>query len=264
MGATVVMACRSPEKSEIARKQIINDTKCPESKVIFIKLDLCGFDSVKKFVREFENKVGTVHVLINNAGVMMNDRNLTQDGFELVFTSNHLSHFLLTNLLLPYLKKTNGRIINVASSLHKGAKSFNFDDVMSEHNYSLFGTYSQSKLANVMFTIELQKRLDKEKSKVTCNSIHPGCVQTEVTRHMSLLMRLGDAMAYPIMILLRKTPLQGAYSSIYAAISKDLEGKGGLYLFHCKNIPVSKAALDDDANLKLWDLSAKLTGVKNK
>ena len=88
----------------------------------------------------------------------MQDRELTQDGFEMVFTANHLSHFLLTNLLLPDLEKTSGRVVNVTSSLHKSLKSFDFTDVMSERSYSIFGTYAQSKLANILFTTELQKR----------------------------------------------------------------------------------------------------------
>ena len=158
MGGTVVLACRSVEKANIARTQIMTHTKCPEGRVFVSKLDLCGFDSIRKFVMAFKLLGLPLHALINNAGVMMQDRALTQDGFETVFTANHLSHFLLTNLLLPELEKSNGRIINVTSSLHKSLKKFDFDDVMSERNYSLFGTYSQSKLANILFTTELQKR----------------------------------------------------------------------------------------------------------
>jgi NAD(P)-dependent dehydrogenase (short-subunit alcohol dehydrogenase family) len=158
MGGTVILACRSVDKGKSAQKRIIQDTKCSPTKVFVLKLDLCGFDSIRKFIEEFRSLSIPLHGLINNAGVMLQDRNLTEDGFETVFTANHLSHFLLTNLLLPELEKTNGRVINVTSCLHKSITKFNFEDVMSERNYSLFGTYSQSKLANVMFTVELQKR----------------------------------------------------------------------------------------------------------
>lgn len=158
MGGTAILACRSVDKAKAAKEQIISSTQCSPSKVAVIKLDLCGFDSVRKFVKDFRNLGVPLHGLINNAGVMQQDRNLTQDGFEMVFTANHLSHFLLTNLLLPELEKTGGRVVNVTSSLHKSLKGFNFDDVMSERNYSLFGTYAQSKLANIMFTFELQRR----------------------------------------------------------------------------------------------------------
>ena len=158
MGGTVILACRSMDRAKEAKDKILAFTKCAPTKVYVLKLDLCGFDSVRKFMKEFRALKIPLHGLINNAGVMMSERSLTQDGFEMVFTANHLSHFLLTNLLLPELEKTEGRIVNVTSCLHKSVKRFNFDDVMSEHNYSLFGTYSQSKLANILFTFGLQKR----------------------------------------------------------------------------------------------------------
>ena len=158
MGGTVVLACRSMDRAKEAKEKILSFTKCAPTKVYVLKLDLCGFDSVRKFMKEFRALKVPLHGLINNAGVMMSDRCLTQDGFEMVFTANHLSHFLLTNLLLPELEKNEGRIVNVTSCLHKSAKRFDFDDVMSERNYSLFGTYAQSKLANILFTVGLQKR----------------------------------------------------------------------------------------------------------
>lgn len=158
MGGTVVLACRSVEKAKAAQESIISITRCSPTKVIVLKLDLCGFDSVRKFVKEFRSLSLPLNCLINNAGVMMQDRELTQDGFEMVFTANHLSHFLLTNLLMPDLEKTSGRVVNVTSSLHKTLKSFDFTDVMSERSYSIFGTYAQTKLANILFTTELQKR----------------------------------------------------------------------------------------------------------
>ena len=158
MGGTVVLACRSVEKAKAAQESIISISRCSPTKVLVLKLDLCGFDSVRKFVKEFRSLSLPLNCLINNAGVMMQDRELTQDGFEMVFTANHLSHFLLTNLLMPDLEKTSGRVVNVTSSLHKSLKSFDFTDVMSERSYSIFGTYAQSKLANILFTTELQRR----------------------------------------------------------------------------------------------------------
>ena len=135
MGGTVVLACRSVDRAKEAKERILSSTRCSSTKVHVLKLDLCGFDSVRKFVKEFKALNIPLHCLINNAGVMMQVRNLTQDGFEMVFTANHLSHFLLTNLLLPELEKTAGRIVNVTSSLHKTVDKFNFDDVMSERSY---------------------------------------------------------------------------------------------------------------------------------
>lgn len=264
MNGTIIMACRSIDKANIAREEIIKVSKCSSSKIMVIKLDLCSFDSVRKFVKEFNSLGFPLHCLINNAGVMMKDRCLTDNGLEMVFTANHLSHFLLTNLLLPELEKTDGRIVNLTSTLHKHADSFNFDDIMSEKNYSLFGTYSQSKLANILFTRELQKRLISKNSKVTCNSVHPGCVRTEVTRNMNAFMRIGSEIATPIMMTLQKTPAEGAYNSIHVATSLELKDIGGLYFFHCRAIQVGQAALDDNAAIKLWKISEEITGLSEE
>ncbi len=263
MGATVVMACRSKDKAEEAMKRIIETVKCAPERIIFRKLDLCGFDSVKKFVRDFKELKLGLDGLINNAGMMSAERKQTMDGYEMVFTANHLSHFLLTNLLLPDLEKSNGRVVNVTSSLHKLAKKYDFDDIMSEKNYNIWSNYSQSKLANILFTQELQERLDSKKSKVICNSVHPGCVMTEVTRDMDYWMRLGDYLATPIMILLRKTASQGAYCSIHCAIADSIETNGhkGLYFMHCAPTKVGPGANDSVARKRLWEESEKITGL---
>jgi len=264
MGATVVMACRDTNRANKARDDVIASTKCAPSKVIVIKLDLCGFDSVKKFVKDFRSKGLPLHGLINNAGLIKNERQLTQDGFEIVFTANHLSHFMLTNLLLPDLEKVGGRIVVLTSSLHKNCEKFNSDDVMSEKKYEMFATYSQSKLANCLFVRELQRQLTKKNSKVTVNAVHPGLVRTEVTRHMSWFMQTGNTIAAPFMWTLQKTPKQGASCSIHVATSPKLEGKGGGYYFNSRKSPYGKAALDDEAARELWRISEKLTGLTHK
>ena len=263
MGATVVMACRSKDKAEEAIKKIIDTVKCPPDRIIFRKLDLCGFDSVKKFVRDFKELNLKLDGLINNAGMMSAERKQTMDGYEMVFTANHLSHFLLTNLLLPELEKSNGRVVNVTSSLHKLAKKYDFDDIMSEKNYNIWSNYAQSKLANILFTQELQERLDNKKSKVICNSVHPGCVMTEVTRDMDYWMRLGDYLATPIMVLLRKTAAQGAYCSIHCAVADSIETNNykGLYFMHCAPTKVGVGAYDVVARKRLWEESEKITGL---
>jgi retinol dehydrogenase 12 len=193
---------------------------------------------------------------------MMDERNLTQDGFEMVFTANHLSHFLLTNLLLYELEKTNGRIVNLSSSLYKLSSSFNFEDVMSVKSYSLFGTYSQSKLANILFTVEMQRRLTDKGSKVTCNAVHPGIVRTEVTKNMNSIMQFLNSLVLPIMLLFQKSAPQGAYCSVFVAVDPSLEGVGGKYYVDSVAYPLRQAALDPVAGQKLWDLSQTLTGLK--
>ena len=190
----------------------------------------------------------------------MNERNVTKSGLEMVFTANHLSHFLLTNLLLPYLEKTKGRIVVLSSALHRMADKFDFDDMMAEKNYTLFGTYAQSKLANVLFAFELQKRMEAKKSGITCNVVHPGCVRTEVTRNMSAFMRIGDMIATPFMKLIQKTPGQGAYCSVYVATAKELEGVGGKYYFNCAEGILGPAAVTGTASERLWKESEQLVG----
>jgi len=259
MGGTVVMACRTVSKAKEARENLLKETNAASSKLIVLQLDLCDFDSVRNFAKEFKALLLPLHCLINNAGVMMDERNTTSSGMETVMTSNHFSHFLLTNLLLGHLNKTNGRIVVLSSSLHKIPKAFNFDDIWSEKNYSLFGTYSQAKLANVMFMRTLSAMLSKGGSRVTVNCVHPGCVRTDVTRHMNAFMRIGDAIFAPIMRTLQKTPEQGAYCSVYVATSADLTSRTGDYYFHCSATKMSSAALNEEDCLKLWKVSEEIT-----
>lgn len=276
MNSTVIMACRSTEKANQAKTSIINDLKCAPSKLIVIKLDLCGFDSVRKFVKDFRLLNLPLHGLVNNAGLMISNRTITQDGFEMVITANHLSHFLLTNLLLPDLEKTGlaekekakpfaPRIVVLSSALHHLCKKINFDDIMSERGYEIFSTYGQSKLANILFTKELQRRLTNKGSTVSCHSVHPGCVRTEFTRHMNPILQFLNKMVEPLLGLMQKSPPQGAYSSIHVATCpvKSLEPYGGHY-FHCTPAVVSASALVEKEGEKLWMISENLTGLKSR
>jgi NAD(P)-dependent dehydrogenase (short-subunit alcohol dehydrogenase family) len=159
MGGTVVLACRDIHKAQLAREEIVRTTNCRKENVIVLKLDLSFLSSIRQFVDEFRALKLPLHALINNAGVMLSSRQLTADGLEKDFMVNYLGHFLLTNLLLPELELTNGRVVNVSSSMHKLKTRFDFDNVMAEKSFSLFGTYAQSKLAMILFTRELQRRL---------------------------------------------------------------------------------------------------------
>lgn len=174
MGATVILACRSILKAYKAKHNILKETNIDPSNVIVLHLDLCSFDSIYSFVNTFDKLQLPLHCLINNAGLMMERRSVESNGYETVLMANVLAPFLLSNLMLPYLEKTNGRIVNIASSLHKMCPKINFDDMMFEKNYHLFTTYAHSKLALVINSIELQRRLISSRSKVTCNIVHPG------------------------------------------------------------------------------------------
>lgn len=141
-------------------------------------------------------------------------------------------------------------------------RRFDFGDVMFERGYELFSTYAQSKLANILFTRELQRRLHAEGSTVRCFAVHPGCVRTEVTRNMSAFMQVGNRLATPIMRTLQKTPPEGAYCSLHAATAPELSGlRGGEYFMNCRPVAASEAAADETAAAQLWELSERLTGL---
>lgn len=271
MGATVVMACRSEEKANKAKQEILEKTKVSESKLIVLKLNLSSFDSVRSFVKSFKELSMPLHCIINNAGLMMDKRSLSDDGLEMVITANHLSHFLLTNLLVPCLKatatkeKSVGRVVNLSSALHKNTNKFDFTDFMFEKPgaYSMFPNYSQSKLANILFTDALQARMDKAKIPIIANSVHPGCVMTDVSRNMHWIMRYGEKMALPLLAMIRKTPAEGAYCSVYAATAPEIEKEKirGAYLFHCRPHTKGAGAVPVDAE-RLWAVSEEY--VKEK
>ena len=155
--------------------------------VVFVQLDLASLDSVRKFAAKILEEECRIDILINNAGVMaLPERKLTQDGFEMQFGTNHLGHFLLTNLLLDRIKEApSARIVNVSSSAHRTGK-MDFENLNSEKSYSAWVVYGTSKLANILFTRSLAKRL--EGTHVTANALHPGVIITELTRHINPLV----------------------------------------------------------------------------
>lgn len=271
MGGRVVMACRTLDKAQAAREVLLAETRCRPDQLVVLRLDLNSFASVRHFVADFRALKLPLHCLVNNAGLMMSERTETPDGLEMVFTANHLSAFLLTSLLLPLLQegakqeKCCSRIVNVSSSLHKIPRAFSFTDVMSKQSYELFATYAQSKLANILFTLELQRRIDRSASArgaVTANCLHPGFVRTEVTRHMHPLLRIGNDIATPIMMTLQKTPPQGAFCTLHVATAPELEGRGGKYFANCLETRASPGGTSEPDAAQLWQLSDSITGAK--
>ena len=296
MGGTVIMAVRTRSKGEAAKRRLEKHKDISPTKLILLDLDLNSFENVQEFVNSFLKLKLPLHVLINNAGVMMSNREVSQDNLEMVIQANHLSHFLLTNLLIPHMRDTieadlltltrqheskkkeslnnlrdselikhYGRIIHVSSALHKFVHKYDFGDFLCEKNYSLFSTYSQSKLANLLFCEELQRRLDIRKCPIITTTVHPGLVMTEVTKNMNWFLRYGDMLATPIMMLLRKTPPQGAYTSVYVASTNDIdESFKGAYFSNCQKAPKGPASSDNQGNeddgAKLWQVSEKYVG----
>jgi len=255
-GARVYMACRDMKKCEEARKQIVMSTA---NKYVYCRpCDLASIESIKRFVDIFKAEQMELHILINNAGVMRPPRSKTTEGFELQLGVNHLGHFLLTNLLLDYLKNSApSRIVTLSSTAHLKGK-INTKDLNSDLKYNPTSAYNQSKLANILFTRELAKQL--QGTGVTANAVHPGIVDTELIRHMSFFTSyVGKIFVYPFVWPFIKNPTQGCQTVIYAALDPELETVTGQYF---SNFELGKtSALTDDEELAkwLWAVSAKWT-----
>src|SRR5437867_4237238 len=247
LGGTVVLACRSATRGEAARQDIVRDSG--NSKVYLEIVDLASEDSTRSFAEEFKRKYPRLDVLINNAGVYTPHREVTPDGLERTFEVNYLSGFLLTHLLLDLLKKSApSRIVNVSSSAHSGG-TIHFDDLQGERRYGGFGAYGQSKLAQILFTKELARRL--QGTGVTVNACHPGVIRTNLGMG-------GSSVVVRFVQMFFKDPERGAETPIYLAVSPDVEGVTGKYFANRRIREPSRAARDPDVARRLFDVSAEL------
>jgi WW domain-containing oxidoreductase len=268
-GGIVIMCCRSMSRGEAARQDILKTTKATESDVKLFELDLASRDSIHKFVAIW-NAAGIDRIdgLVLNAGVMLSVREETSEGVEMTMMCNHFGHFLLTHLLRPALEKTaeehdEARIVVVSSGLHKSmsCKGLLTDPDTELEEYGMFKAYGKSKLANMLFAHELSRQLVIAKSKVTCNSLHPGNVKTEVTRNLGPVMAFLNQLFAPFLDLFRKQPHHGAYTPVHVATSPELKGKSGDYFVHCAPAEKSKDADDSEAAEKLWHMSEEVVGI---
>ncbi|KAK7118289.1 hypothetical protein R3I94_021952 [Phoxinus phoxinus] len=252
-GARVIMACRDLEKAESARGELMEDSG--NQNIVVKKLDLSDTKSIRAFAELINKEEKQVNILINNAGIMMCPYSKTADGFEMQFGVNHLGHFLLTYLLLDLLKKsTPSRIINVASVAHTWG-SIHLDDINSEKGYSPRRAYGQSKLANILCTRSLAKRL--QGSGVTVYSLHPGVVQSELFRNLSKPVQIAVKVFSPF----TKTTIQGAQTTIYCAVEPELDNESGGYYSDCAPALCSREASDDEMAQKLWELSCQMLSI---
>lgn len=260
-GAKVYIACRSLEKANEAKKQLVDETGYPD--VYVRQLDLSSLKSVREFAKKFLEEEPRLDILINNAGVMACPKALTEDGFEQQLGTNHLGHFLLTNLLLDRLKSSApSRIVNLSSLAHRYG-SINRQDLNSERSYNQVTAYCQSKLANVLFTKELARRL--EGTGVTTYAVHPGTVNTELLRYTGTVFFLLEyKFIQPIVRLAFKTPRSGAQTSLYTALDPSLVHESGKYYADCRPQKPSKAAMDKNTAEWLWSMSEKMTGLSSK
>jgi NAD(P)-dependent dehydrogenase (short-subunit alcohol dehydrogenase family) len=251
MSATLVMVVRNKERGETARAEIIK--KSQNSSVDLLLADLSSLESVRQLTSEFEKKYSRLHVLINNAGLFNQRRNITTDGYENTFATNYLAPFLLTNLQLGTLKASApSRIINVSSVGHYNGH-INFDDLNLEKEYGGWKAYGQSKLALVLFTHELAKKL--QGTGVTVNAVHPGTVATNIwTRPLG---PAGFIMSLPKLFM--TSPQKGAETIVYLASSDDAKGLNGEYLEKLKVKKSSDESYNEEIAQRLWDVSVKLT-----
>ncbi|XP_060905426.1 retinol dehydrogenase 14-like isoform X2 [Labrus mixtus] len=256
--ARVVMACRDLTRAEQAAEEIRLATG--NGNVTVRHLDLASVYSVKQFAKDFIDSEDRLDILINNAGVMMCPKGLTEDGFETQLAVNHLGHFLLTNLLLPMLiSSAPSRVVTVSSIAHKGGR-IDLDDLFfSTRPYSPLESYKQSKLANVLFSRELAQRL--KGTGVSSFCLHPGVIYTDLGRHVyTSFPFLRPLLSLPNLMFM-KTPRQGSQTTLYCALTPGLEGLSGRYFSDCAEKEAAPEGRDDVVARRLWEESARLVGL---
>ncbi|XP_037077462.1 retinol dehydrogenase 12-like [Pollicipes pollicipes] len=250
-GARLILGVRSLERGEEALREL---TVGAGGEPLLLQLDLASLESVRCFAAAVRQRESKVHLLINNAGVMACPRAETADGFELQLGTNHLGHFLLTHLLLDQLRAAApARVINLSSLAHTKGQMY-FDDLMLTKDYGDWKAYCQSKLANVLFTRELARRLVG--SGVTTYAVHPGVVRTELWRHQGSCMR---GLIRPAL----RTPEQGAQTTLYCALAPELDTVSGRYYADCKETTPSRRARSDEDAARLWAVSEQLVGLSS-
>ncbi len=254
-GAAVILVSRNPEKCTATAEHIQQDTG--NHKIDYFSADLSSQAQIRQMVDQFKSKYDRLDVLVNNAGGVFLTRKFSVDGIEMTFALNHLSYFLLTNLLLDTLKASApARIVNVSSHGHFNSP-LNFDDLQLERGYAPFKVYGRSKFANVLFTYELARRL--EDTGVTANVLHPGLVQTNIGKSASWWLGWG----WKLYLRFRKglAPEAGALTSIYLASSPHVETITGKYFAKQKAISSDPAAYDEAVARRLWEISAQMVGL---
>jgi NAD(P)-dependent dehydrogenase (short-subunit alcohol dehydrogenase family) len=258
MGARVLITARNADKGRAAVAALAErvDGKGQLQLVVF---DLADLASVRRGAAEILEQTPRLDVLVNNAGLVLTERAVTVDGYEATFAINHLGPFLLTNLLLERMTASApSRVVNVASTAHNAArKGIPFDDLQSTRSYRGMRVYGESKLANILFTLELSRRF--ESRGVTANSLHPGTVRTGYggdgdTRGF---LAFGIKIASPFFL----SPAKGARTSVYLASSPEVDGVSGGYFVKCKPRQPRRWAQDPEAALRLWRVSEELVGL---
>lgn len=255
MGAQVVMLCRSQARGQQALDALMRQ---PGRNLHLMFCDLASMASIRAFSKEFHARFDHLDALVNNAGVITPQRRETADGLELQFGVNHIGHFMLTLLLLDLLEKAQaGRVVVVGSGAHNVGK-IHFDDIHLQ-KYNVVKSYSQSKLANLLFVRELARRLQQKGSRVTVNAAHPGAVATQMgVDRETHFGKTIVAMLKPFFL----TPEQGAATAVFLAADASVAQATGRYFVRCRPYRTSKRSKDMDTAKRLFDLSEQLCGVR--
>ena len=252
LGATVVMVGRNPQTTAAAIQEIRQQSG--NDQVESLLADLSSQEQIRQLAENFKSRHQRLDVLVNNAGALMLSRRLSADGIEMTLALNHLNYFLLTHLLLDTLKNSGpARIINVSSDSHQDA-NLDFDDLQMERHYGGYKAYGRSKLANLLFTYELSRRL--QGSNVTANALHPGLVATKFLANNGLRGRVFNLFVR----MVGRSATRGARPITYLASSPEVEGVSGKYFVEDGLVESSAASMDADAAFKLWQLSEEFTG----
>jgi NAD(P)-dependent dehydrogenase (short-subunit alcohol dehydrogenase family) len=250
MGAQITLVSRNAAKLVTAAEQIKTQTGNPY--VEYIAADLATRAGVNQTAFEFKKRHTRLDVLVNNAGALFTERQVTSDGLELTFALNHLSYFHLTMLLFETLKASAaGRVVNVTSDAHRG-QTINFDDLQGEKGYNGLTAYGRSKLMNVLFTYELARKLTE--TNVTANALHPGFVATEFAKNNGPLYKIG----MKLIGLFARSPEKGAETSIYLASSPEVRGASGKYFTDSRAVDSDPASYNKATAERLWNISLEM------
>lgn len=259
-GVNVVMAVRNMAAGRDVREEIVKEI--PSAKVDAMELDLSSMVSVRKFASNFNSSGHALNILINNAGIMATPFILSKDNIELQFATNHIGHFLLTNLLLDNMKKTarkssrEGRIVNVSSEAHRWTynEGIRFDKINDKSEYHGYKAYGQSKLANILHSNELARQLKEDGVNITANSLHPGVIATNLFQHNII----SSGFMAGVGKLLFKSVQQGAATTCYLALHPQVKGVRGEYFSDGNLAKASSKGKDVELAKKLWDFSMNL------
>ena len=255
MGARVVITARSAAKGEAARQAIMKAGG--HDKVDVVDADFASMASIRAGAAAVRAKVDRIHILLNNVGAVFMERAESQDGLELTFATNHIGYFLWTRELLDLVKAGGpARIVNVSSAAHQAVRGVDFDDLQRRRGYKGFPVYAESKLMNILYTVELARRL--EGSGVTANSLHPGVIASGFGTNNKGLLGFATRHLSPIFLT---SPEKGARTSIWACTAPELAGTTGRYFSSCKEATPTKAARDAAAAARLWRVTEEICGI---